>query len=85
MLLSNVYASSGKWGEVMKTRKLMKEKGVKKSGGCSWIEVRNELHLFYSQDGTCTEKNDFSSVLELLKSDMVGFSENNIQRLFIKS
>lgn len=85
VLLSNVYASSGKWDEVMKTRKLMKEKGVKKSGGCSWIEVRNELHLFYSQDGTCTEKNDFSSVLELLKSDMVGFSENNIQRLFIKS
>ncbi|OWM70641.1 pentatricopeptide repeat-containing protein At1g31430-like isoform X2 [Punica granatum] len=38
VLLSNMYASLGKWAEVMNVRRLMREKGLKKSGGCSWIE-----------------------------------------------
>ncbi|KAL4568349.1 hypothetical protein LXL04_023959 [Taraxacum kok-saghyz] len=75
VLLSNVYASSGRWGEVMETRRLMKEKGVKKSGGCSWIEVRNKLHLFYSQDGTHM---DFYFVLDLLKFDIVSSKMNSV-------
>ncbi|KAK3016007.1 hypothetical protein RJ639_006731 [Escallonia herrerae] len=33
----NIHAP-GRWSDVMNTRKLMKEKGVKKSGGCSWVE-----------------------------------------------
>ncbi|XP_071695919.1 pentatricopeptide repeat-containing protein At2g13600-like [Rutidosis leptorrhynchoides] len=74
VLLSNVYASAGKWPEVMKTRKLMKEKGLKKNGGCSWIEVRNELHLFYSQDGTHNDLNEIFGVLELFKYDMLPIS-----------
>ncbi|XP_023765878.1 pentatricopeptide repeat-containing protein At5g42450, mitochondrial [Lactuca sativa] len=71
VLLSNVYASSGRWSEVMKTRNLMKERGLKKSGGCSWIEVRNELHLFYSQDGSHMDLNGIYVILELLKFDML--------------
>ncbi|KAK1423269.1 hypothetical protein QVD17_18566 [Tagetes erecta] len=71
VLLSNVYASAGKWPEVVKTRKLMKERGLKKSGGCSWIEVRNELHLFYSQDGSHHDLNAIYGVLEQLKCHML--------------
>ncbi|KAI3665971.1 hypothetical protein L6452_44607 [Arctium lappa] len=71
VLLSNVYAAAGKWPEVVKTRKLMKERGLKKSGGCSWIEVKNELNLFYSQDGSHMESNEIYGVLELLNSNMV--------------
>ncbi|GKB46617.1 pentatricopeptide repeat-containing protein [Tanacetum coccineum] len=78
VLLSNVYASAGKWPEVMKTRKLMKERGLKKSGGCSWIEVRNEFHLFYSQDATHTDLNEIYGVLELLKSDMLVLFEQKV-------
>ncbi|KAK4477374.1 hypothetical protein RD792_016595 [Penstemon davidsonii] len=50
VLLSNVYASGGQWVDVLSTRELMNEKGEKKSGGCSWIEVRNSMHVFYSRD-----------------------------------
>ncbi|KAI3716974.1 hypothetical protein L1987_68234 [Smallanthus sonchifolius] len=77
VLLSNVYASAGKWPEVMKTRKLMKERGLKKSGGCSWIEVRNELQLFYSQDGSCNDLNEIYGVLEQLKYHMLVIFEHN--------
>ncbi|XP_057842698.2 pentatricopeptide repeat-containing protein At1g15510, chloroplastic isoform X1 [Cryptomeria japonica] len=38
VLLSNIYAEVGKWGEVQKVRRLMKDKGIKKIPGCSWIE-----------------------------------------------
>ncbi|KVI02465.1 Pentatricopeptide repeat-containing protein [Cynara cardunculus var. scolymus] len=68
VLLSNVYALAGKWPEVMETRKLMKERGLKKNGGCSWIEVKNELNLFYSQDGSRIDSNEIYGVLELLNS-----------------
>ncbi|KAJ9564251.1 hypothetical protein OSB04_000217 [Centaurea solstitialis] len=70
VLLSNVFAAAGKWPEVVKMRKLMKEKGVKKNGGCSWIEVKNELNLFYSQDGSHIDSDEIYGVLELLNSNM---------------
>ncbi|XP_016474741.2 pentatricopeptide repeat-containing protein At1g31430-like [Nicotiana tabacum] len=70
VLLSNVYASAGRWLDVLHTRKEMKEKGLKKSGGCSWIEVRNQLHSFYSQDGSHNESTEIYEVLELLRSEM---------------
>eukprot|EP01018_Ginkgo_biloba_P032323 Gb_32256 [translate_table: standard] len=50
VLLSNIYAMSGKWDDVTKVRKLMKDRGVKKDPGCSWIEVQNRLHVFVVGD-----------------------------------
>ncbi|XP_057838479.2 pentatricopeptide repeat-containing protein At4g02750 isoform X2 [Cryptomeria japonica] len=46
VLLSNIYAAAGKWGDVSKVRKMMKERGVEKQPGCSWIEVQNNVHTF---------------------------------------
>ncbi|KAF8401926.1 hypothetical protein HHK36_012877 [Tetracentron sinense] len=39
IILSNMYASVRKWEEVRKVRLKMKELGLKKNPGCSWIEV----------------------------------------------
>ncbi|KAF3612839.1 hypothetical protein FXO38_36588 [Capsicum annuum] len=71
LLLSNVYASAGRWLDVLHMRKQMKEKGLKKSGGCSWIEVRNQPHFFYSQDGSHNEFMEIYGVLELVRSEML--------------
>ncbi|WOG93428.1 hypothetical protein DCAR_0312712 [Daucus carota subsp. sativus] len=71
ILLSNVYASAGRWTDVMHTRQLMKEKGLKKSGGCSWLELKNEIHIFYSQDGCHSQTAEIYGVLESLQSDML--------------
>lgn len=70
VLLSNVYAAAGRWLDVLNTRKLMIEKGLSKDGGCSWIEVRNQIHVFYCQDGTHTDSMDIYGVLQLLKCEM---------------
>jgi pentatricopeptide repeat protein len=50
VLLSNIYAAAGKWEEVAKVRAVMKEKGLKKPAGCSWIEVKNKVHTFLVGD-----------------------------------
>jgi len=71
VLLSNVYASIGRWKKVAKLRKLMREAGVKKGGGCSWIQIRDQFHPFYSWDANHIESLEIYGVLELLMSEMV--------------
>ncbi|KAK8649154.1 hypothetical protein V6N13_129888 [Hibiscus sabdariffa] len=46
LLLSNIYASGGKWRDAAKVRLKMKGKGLKKQPACSWIEVENKVHVF---------------------------------------
>ncbi|XP_057815488.2 pentatricopeptide repeat-containing protein At2g13600-like [Cryptomeria japonica] len=37
VLLSNIYAEAGRWGDAKKARKLMTDRGIKKIPGCSWM------------------------------------------------
>lgn len=53
VILSNIYASKQLWYEVSRIRDLMKDMGVEKEPGCSWIEVRNMVHVFVSDDQSC--------------------------------
>ncbi|MQM06011.1 hypothetical protein Taro_038835 [Colocasia esculenta] len=48
--LSNTYAADGKWNEASKTRGTMKEKGLQKDPGCSWIHLGTDLHTFVATD-----------------------------------
>ncbi|XP_054806661.1 pentatricopeptide repeat-containing protein At4g13650 isoform X2 [Prosopis cineraria] len=50
VLLSNMYAITGKWGCRDRTRQMMKDRGVKKEAGRSWIEVNNAVHAFFAGD-----------------------------------
>lgn len=50
VVLLNMYASAGKWKEVATIRKLMRDRGVKKNTGCSWIEVNKRVHTFVAED-----------------------------------
>ncbi|KAG4939432.1 hypothetical protein JHK86_045573 [Glycine max] len=50
VLLSNMYAVTGKWGCRDQTRQMMKDRGVKKEPGLSWIEVNNSVHAFFGGD-----------------------------------
>ncbi|KAJ0972682.1 hypothetical protein J5N97_020641 [Dioscorea zingiberensis] len=50
VLLSNIYASTGKWEERAKVRKLMDERNVKKEAGRSWIQIKNKVHSFLASD-----------------------------------
>ncbi|KAF5208202.1 Pentatricopeptide repeat [Thalictrum thalictroides] len=50
VMLANIYASAGRWDDMAKVRKLMRDRGVKKEPGCSWIEVANKVHVFLVGD-----------------------------------
>ncbi|XP_038716797.1 pentatricopeptide repeat-containing protein At3g63370, chloroplastic [Tripterygium wilfordii] len=50
VLISNVFAASGKWKDVEKVRMRMKGSGLKKNPGCSWIEVGSSVHTFMARD-----------------------------------
>lgn len=50
ILLSNMYASVNKWEEVRNLRRKMKELGLKKRPGCSWIEINQRIQPFFVED-----------------------------------
>lgn len=51
VLLSNIYASAGRWNDVSRVRKLMRMKGLQKIPACSWLEgKRGEIHRFVAGD-----------------------------------
>ncbi|KAK2379461.1 pentatricopeptide repeat-containing protein, mitochondrial [Trifolium repens] len=50
ILLSNLYATEGRWEDVAAIRKSMKQKQITKEAGSSWIEVENQVHKFHVGD-----------------------------------
>ncbi|RVX00078.1 Pentatricopeptide repeat-containing protein, chloroplastic [Vitis vinifera] len=50
ILLANLYASSGLWEDAIKVRKAMRDKGLRKEVGCSWIDTGNRRHVFVAGD-----------------------------------
>ncbi|XP_031264122.1 pentatricopeptide repeat-containing protein At3g22690-like [Pistacia vera] len=66
VLLSNIYASAGKWSNVARVRLHMKERGVRKVPGSSSIEVYGKVHEFTSGDESHPEMTSISSMLHEL-------------------
>ncbi|KAL5822488.1 hypothetical protein ACOSQ4_020388 [Xanthoceras sorbifolium] len=52
MLLSNIYAASGRWEDSARVRISAKTKGLKKVAGQSWIEVKKKVHMFTSENSS---------------------------------
>eukprot|EP01018_Ginkgo_biloba_P022430 Gb_00259 [translate_table: standard] len=70
VLLSNIYAALGRWDDVAKVRKMMKDRGVKKEQGLSWIEVKNRVHTFSVQDRSHPQTEEIYAKLEELTGQM---------------
>ncbi|KAK9665254.1 hypothetical protein RND81_14G100300 [Saponaria officinalis] len=65
VLLSNLYASHGKWDKVEETREIMKSHGISKEPATSWMYVRNTLYTFLTGDKAHDQIED---IIELLKT-----------------
>ncbi|XP_038902698.1 pentatricopeptide repeat-containing protein At2g13600-like [Benincasa hispida] len=50
VLLSNIYAAAGLWSEVVQIRKRLRERGLGKPPGTSWIVIGNRVHYFTATD-----------------------------------
>lgn len=66
VLLSNIHAAAGQWDAVARVRKLMKDRGVKKKPGCSWIDVKNRVHAFRVEDRFHPQTTEIYAMLEKL-------------------
>ncbi|KAG6470924.1 pentatricopeptide repeat-containing protein At2g22070-like [Zingiber officinale] len=49
--LANVYSACGRWNDAAKIWKSMKDKGVRKEQGFSWMYSKNKVHVFGADDG----------------------------------
>ncbi|XP_057863564.2 pentatricopeptide repeat-containing protein At4g21065 [Cryptomeria japonica] len=70
VLLSNIYADLGRWDGVQKVRKTMKDRGIKKIPGYSWIEVCKMVHTFCVGDRSHPQTQEIYAVLETLSWEM---------------
>ena len=70
VLLSNIYSSAGLWDRAMDVRKKMKETGVRKEPGCSWIEHGDEVHNFLAGDASHPQSKELHEYLEILSQRM---------------
>ncbi|CAD6260291.1 unnamed protein product [Miscanthus lutarioriparius] len=68
VFLSSLHAAAGNWVEAKVAREAMREKGVMKFPGCSWITVGNKTSLFVVQD---THHPDTLSIYKML-DDLTG-------------
>ncbi|GJN02889.1 hypothetical protein PR202_ga20280 [Eleusine coracana subsp. coracana] len=70
VLLSNMYAEMGKWADVFKVRRSMKDRGVSKQPGCSWIEIGRKMNVFLARDNQHPCRNEIYSILRIIQMDM---------------
>ncbi|KAJ3668980.1 hypothetical protein LUZ60_010930 [Juncus effusus] len=74
VILSNILCANGKWDEASEIRREIRERGIKKNTGFSWIEIGNKIHVF--SNGFCTHVNreDIYVILDILNVQL-GFIE----------
>lgn len=79
--ISNIYAHSGRWDFVAEVRKQMKERGLRKMPGCSWISVNSKIHSFYVADKSHPCSDMIYSMLDNLIIAMKGVDVPDIEYL----
>ncbi|XP_065012934.1 pentatricopeptide repeat-containing protein At3g13880-like [Musa acuminata AAA Group] len=75
VLLYNMYLDAGRKSFAMRARDLMKERGVKKEPGLSWIEIGASVHSFVAGDNSHPESHAIYDKLEemLSKIEKMGY------------
>ncbi|WOH02636.1 hypothetical protein DCAR_0522025 [Daucus carota subsp. sativus] len=64
VMLSNIYSAAGKWEDSARIRRLMKNKGISKEPGRSWIEMNSQVHAFTSEDRSHPNIDDIYSKID---------------------
>ncbi|XP_037454597.1 pentatricopeptide repeat-containing protein At2g34400-like [Triticum dicoccoides] len=67
---SKIYASSDRLDDSARMRGLMRERGVSKIPGCSWIEVSGRVLEFYAGDEPQHGAEDMYQLLDMLVDEM---------------
>ncbi|XP_074275163.1 putative pentatricopeptide repeat-containing protein At2g01510 [Silene latifolia] len=68
--MSNIYAVSGQWDKVAKVKMAMRERGVKKVPGYSWVEIAHKTHTFSANDKNHPRWEEIRKKIECLSKRM---------------
>ncbi|KAK9270425.1 hypothetical protein L1049_026004 [Liquidambar formosana] len=66
IMLSNMYSAAGLWRDASEVRALMKERGLMRNPGCSFIEHGNRIHRFVVGDRSHPESEKIYAKLKEL-------------------
>lgn len=66
VLLANIYAAASMWDKLAEVRTVMEKKGLQKTPGCSLVELKNEVHSFYSGSTSHPQSKRIYTFLETL-------------------
>ncbi|WCJ26010.1 Pentatricopeptide repeat (PPR) superfamily protein [Euphorbia peplus] len=69
VLLSNMHSASGNWNEVNNLRSAMRDKGLKKLPGCSWIIVGQKTYFFVAGHKSGKMEQALKDLTTLMKED----------------
>ncbi|XP_057859664.1 putative pentatricopeptide repeat-containing protein At1g68930 [Cryptomeria japonica] len=70
VLYSNILAAAGRWNDAATVRRMMKDKRVRKTPGCSWIEVNNQVHTFVVTNVSNPQTEDIDAMLQKISKKM---------------
>ncbi|KAJ0982939.1 hypothetical protein J5N97_011194 [Dioscorea zingiberensis] len=83
VLLSNLYAANGRWDDVAELRRVMKENGVMKMPGSSFIDLKGHVHEFIAGDNVHPQSKEIYTMLSEMtkKLRLAGYKANTDQAL----
>ncbi|KAK1323332.1 Pentatricopeptide repeat-containing protein [Acorus calamus] len=71
VMLVNMHSSMGQWKDVAEVRRLMRDRGVRKRPGYSWIELKKEVHVFVAGDSVHPKIREIHTFLEEMMAGYV--------------
>lgn len=70
VLLLNIYSSAGHWEKVAEVRKLMKDKAIQTTPGCSTIELKGIVHEFVVDDVSHSRNREIYETLDEINKQL---------------
>ncbi|RZC67050.1 hypothetical protein C5167_010737 [Papaver somniferum] len=78
VLLSNILVTAKLWDDASEIREMMRDRGIFKMPGCSWIQVKNKVYTFVAGDKENDKSDAIYSFLDELgeKMRLAGYMPN---------
>ncbi|MQM13356.1 hypothetical protein Taro_046277, partial [Colocasia esculenta] len=80
VLLSNVYSDAGMLNGVARIRVMMRQRGLRKEPGCSYMEHKGKVHMFLADDRSHLQTGDIYRLLGELEALVDGSYGGGMER-----
>ena len=70
VIMSNIYAAAGRWEDVGKVKKAMKDPGVKTEPASSWVEIKEKIYSFSANDDFYLQWDEIRGMIDMLSDQM---------------